>query len=71
METKTKTLIKYTAFAVGTFSIAILANMTVAKLTSEDPKHKREGMYYAIGGVTASVIMLSFLNGHKVKNSPV
>lgn len=71
MNPKTKKIIQVLSLAIGTFSVAVLANQAANKLTSENPAHKKLGMVYAGLGVGISSIILINLNGHKIKNAEI
>ncbi len=38
-------------YAIGVFSIAILASIVAKKITSTESKDKKQAIYYGLGGV--------------------
>jgi len=72
MDKKTTNIIKICFIALGTFSVAVLANSAADKLDSEENKTKRKGLVYSGVGVIISLSVLYLINNtKKINNSPI
>ena len=71
MSPKTKHALQLTGFAIGTFSVAILSNLTAQHILSEEPTAKKRAVIYASGGVLVSGAMIYYLNKHKFNGGKV
>ena len=55
-------IVEILAIAVGSFSIATLANLAADHATEEDKEKRKKAIYYSATGVVLSVLMLKYFN---------
>lgn len=67
MKANTKIILEVITIAVGTFSVAVLAQQAGAKLTSNDPKTRKAGLICAGAGVIISGVIITRLNLKHIK----
>lgn len=67
MNAKTRTTLELVGLAIGTFSVATLANLAAAKFAMEEKEHKKMGYYYTATGMAISGYLLYRINKRGIK----
>lgn len=55
-------MVEILAVAVGSFSIATLANLAANHATEEEKAKKKKAIYYSMGGVVVSMLLIKYFN---------